>query len=1119
MKYITKNNISKLILGLLFGVSGFVFATQPVASEESFLFCIKPQIQPLEISRSGDVVTVDNEELSRYFDSNGIVDLEPWIKHATELDRDGEIYLNRIYRAYVNEDFRSSIEFVMDGMNYLSSVLYAEEEFLRKPTYQPNDPLYDLQCSLPAVKADKAWDFWDIPEGIIPEGQEILLASVDTGVDYTHPALQSSIWINQDEVPEFMFEAGVDSNFDGIIDSDEVIAFLTENGMDINEDGSINLQDALVDGSPFKDGIDGGNNGFEDDLIGWDPASNSSGSWDEDNDPMPKEDVANNSTWAHGTHVAGILAATTDDNFGIASTAYNAKIMCVKGSFDSQSGEPGINNGYDGITYAAKAGYFAGTMTIINNSWGGGGFSSSENSVINNAHNTYGAVILSAAGNGDDMGGEEYASHYPSSYDNSMSVAAMGCAGTWGHWATFHPTVTIGAPGESVYSAIIGGGYESWDGSSMASPNAASCVGLLKAYYPDWTNDQLIQRIYDSADRIVYELSPEYEDCNGYSGTDCLGAGMVDVYKAIGMDFSPAFSLEDYSYSEVTGDGDGVLNPGETGQISVLLGNLEGWTNASNTTATLSTDNPSIVIVSNIQNYGNVGTGESVSRDFIVALSDDIDLGVVNFNLTISALGDDDYQYHSSEEIDIEISIIQENYPITASQEVKSSPLIVDLDNDGIKEIIFGDYSGLVHIISDGIELENEIFPFDTGNQIWGSVASADLDNDGLVDFVVPSKSKSLYIFDINGLKVEYIADKYLMGTPAIGNLDDDDDLEIVIGGYSSSNKIFVVNHDGTDVVGFPFDINEKTKAGASLADFNNNGKDDIVVGTDSDNLYVILDDGSVALGFPVGLPDKIQSAPAILNNGGELILFTGNKDDNFYAINSDGNIRFTTITDGNVYTSPSFLETSDGLAIFFGSADGFVYAVDIDGNSLTSWPVDTGSDIVGSIVFANLDEDSELEIVAVNDEANAFAFNQDGTQLNYFPVNYEFPFTSSPIINDIDNDGDLEIVAGCSGNVVAFDIKNESSLDNSWSMFKGDNQRTGYLHIEEESCGSPQLGDSNCDSIINILDIMTTVNVIVNGTSGFSSYELWAVDINSDGIIDILDIVVMVNIIVNGDN
>ena len=67
-----------------------------------------------------------------------------------------------------------------------------------------------------------------------------------------------------------------------------------------------------------------------------------------------------------------------------------------------------------------------------------------------------------AAGNGNDSGDEEYASHYPSSYENVISVCAIQCSGSWGGWATYHPTVDLAAPGENVYSAIMNGGYASW---------------------------------------------------------------------------------------------------------------------------------------------------------------------------------------------------------------------------------------------------------------------------------------------------------------------------------------------------------------------------------------------------------------------------------------------------------------------------------------------------------------------------------------------------------------------------------------------------------------------------------------------------------------------------------
>ena len=157
-----------------------------------------------------------------------------------------------------------------------------------------------------------------------------------------------------------------------------------------------------------------------------------------------------------------------------------------------------------------------------------------------------------------------------------------------------------------------------------------------------------------------------------------------------------------------------------------------------------------------------------------------------------------------------------------------------------------------------------------------------------------------------------YDANKYLMGTPSIGNLDDDDDLEVVIGGYSSpstTNQIFVINPDGTDVAGFPLVLGEKVKAGIALADFNENGKDDMVIGTDDDNLYLIYDDGIIANGFPfVGL-DKFQAAPTIMELEGDKIIFSGCNDDNFYAVNDDGTLRFSILTGNGVFEPTEKLE------------------------------------------------------------------------------------------------------------------------------------------------------------------------------------------------------------------
>ena len=1114
-------------LVFMLGVLSLLLCSSPEQSSNSFLFCLKSDYDPIVINFENNRLNTDLKEINNFIHSNGIESIERWLPYATDNDKDGDIYLNRIYRVYVSEERQYDIPQIIRDLELLSPVKYAEPEYIRKPLYTPNDPLIGVQCSLGSVKAYDAFNFWNIPAGVIPEGREVLLASVDTGVDYTHPDLQNNSWINQGEIPVWMFEAGLDENSDGFIDASEVVAFLSSEGMDVNADGNIDLRDAVSDGSPFSDGSDDDGNGYTDDLLGWDCSG-----WygPDDNDPYPKEDVSPNGTWAHGTHVAGIMAATTDNELGIASTSYNAKYISVKVSRDNQTGEPGINDGYAGILYAAKAGYYAGSFSIINNSWGGGGFSASENSTINTAQNTYGAIVLGAAGNDN-----EYEEHYPSSYENCISVCAIGCSYAWGGWATYHPTVDLAAPGESVYSAIIGSGYEAWDGSSMACPNAASAIGLLSSYYPEWNNIMLRERIEDSADRRIYEVNPEYQTCNGYGGEDCLGKGMVDVYKAIGMDFSPNLSIEGLQIlsigdddSSTLIDDDNVLNPGEDAVLSIVLENEIGWSDAGAVIATLSTENEYITITEETSVYGSIGDGSNVERDFTILVSPSISLGTVEFVLNVVASGDGGYEYSTDLDLEIDVTLYQEGFPFGTSSEIKSSPIVADLDNDGDKEIVFADYFGIIRVINDGEELNNDVFPFETGDQIWGSVSGADLDLDGLFDFVVSSKNGHIYIFDINGLKVDYNADRWLIATPVIGNIDQDPELEIVVGGYQSPTStcpIIGINHDGSDVDGFPYIIGEKMKAGVALADMNNNGIDDIIFGTDTDNLYVLLDDLSVATGFPLDLGSNLRSEPAVLEDGDDKIILIGCDDDNFYAFNYDASLRFIVPTGANVSTSPAFKDTGSGVEIYFGSDDGNVYGVDKNGDSLPGFPQYVGGDleagVVGSVVFSDIDNDNSLDLVAVNNKGEIYAFDESQNLLEYFPIYYQDAFSSAPMIEDYDLDGDLEIISGTTGSLVVLDYKYSiDEVNESWSMFKGNTRRSGYYITSDDNpwdCPVANIGDLNCDTIINILDIVMVVNIVVGGEDGFDDYELWAADINSDNIINVLDIVLLVNIVVSG--
>lgn len=565
-------------------------------------------------------------------------------------------------------------------------------------------------------------------------------------------------------------------------------------------------------------------------------------------------------------------------------------------------------------------------------------------------------------------------------------------------------------------------------------------------------------------------------------------------------------------------DGDQLLNPGEEFEITFTVNNNSFDLSAFNVQATIQ-DNSNIVFNENFIEFGDININGSSSVTIEGFVYEDVVLGDNDFILELTAGLDQSF----SKEIPftINVSLNQPGFPFDSNSEVKPNPLVVDFTDNGENELIFGDNNGLVHVIDIyGNELIDNTFPYDTGNQIWGSLASGYIDGDDNLDIVVTSKSKHLYVLDKNGLKLDYNANKFLIGTPALGNLDDDTDLEIVFGSFSSSPKLFAVNVDGSDVQGFPLDL-EKSYSGVALADFNGNGKDDIVVGTEQDEIYLVYDDGTIAPGFPFVSTDKIRSAPSIVNTGSSQFILACSEDNSIYGINNDGSLKFSFEADDELHTSPSFLESSQGLMIFFGSDSGTLYSIDVNGNLHNGYPILSNNNnyggIVGSIILGDLDSDEIAEIVFGDENGYLHILKSldnsysSLSTYNNFPAQNTFGYASSTSIQDIDMDGDLEIFAGTTGDVVVFDIKESSSLDGFWNIYRGDYHRKGFYQLENQ-CMS---GDINSDSILNVLDIVTLVNIVINSPEITNQQEC-AADMNFDGVINVLDIVTLVNIIIS---
>ena len=570
-------NLVMLLRFLLFTIFSVTFCSDTY--DNKLLICLDKNFPDLELNNDGKLQKGLNNDLINILSKYGDYKISKWLTAASDEDISGDIQLNKIYEITINELNRFNLNSLKSEIELLNDILHVEYENKRRPLYQPNDVRYNQQWFLTQVQADHAWDFWNLPIEK-PGSKDVLLASVDTGVDWNHTDLVNNVWQN----------LGEDADGDG-----RTLEYI--GGQWVFDPGDLNNID--------DDNWDGNALTFVDDLIGWDPAGNGTSN---DNNPTPT------GTGSHGTHVAGLLAASTDNNLGIASVAFNSSIMCVKSSTDGESDY--ITDGYDGILYAAKAGYYRSErgFSIINCSWGGYSYSVLENATIDVAHNQYNAVIVAAAGNGN--GGEEDAAHYPSSYKDVISVTALGTNDRWNHWATYHETVDLGSPGEGIMSSTNQNGtstnaYQSWNGTSMASPLAASCIGLLSAYNPTWGNEQLETMIMATADPRVYNVNNE----NYLNGK--LGTGRVDAFRSIVTPLFPKIDVIAVDYQITEGNSDNIIDAGETLNLSTVILNDSDWGEALSPDITLESLSNLIVVNpdSQTQQISNILAGEVFIND------------------------------------------------------------------------------------------------------------------------------------------------------------------------------------------------------------------------------------------------------------------------------------------------------------------------------------------------------------------------------------------------------------------------------------------------------------------------------------------------------------------------
>lgn len=367
----------------------------------------------------------------------------------------------------------------------------AGPDWVMRLTGLPNDPYFGLQWGMSKIQAPAAWD-------IASGTPSVVIAAVDSGLDLDHPEFTAAgkVWTNPGEIPG----NGIDDDGDGYVDD--------VHGWDFTR--------SVGDPRPVPDGADNNGDGYPDENVN------------------------------HGTHVAGIIAATTNNGIGVAGVAPGCAVLPVK-VFPDDGGQL-TSVIMSGAIYAADRG-----AKVINLSIGGG-YDPMWDIALNYLFSTKRAVVVAAAGNtSEDVTGQVIS---PAGNDGSsgnnrvLGVTSTGQNDVRAYYSNYSSdtVVDVSAPGGDGYNPMPGGSSESGEiystyfrgapaigfadpygymqGTSMAAPHVAGLAGLLFSQNPSFTPEAVVARIRATTDSID-AVNPSY--------AGLLGTGRINTLRAVGV--------------------------------------------------------------------------------------------------------------------------------------------------------------------------------------------------------------------------------------------------------------------------------------------------------------------------------------------------------------------------------------------------------------------------------------------------------------------------------------------------------------------------------------------------------------------------------------------------------